>query len=56
MSGATELVFISDTGKNEVTTKSVHCTPIDNGLSFEAVRRSTNYSSSLPSISSLWRI
>jgi hypothetical protein len=43
MSGATELVFISDTGKNEVTIKSAHCRPVDKGLRCEAVRRSTNY-------------
>jgi hypothetical protein len=43
MSGATELVFMSDTGKNEVTIKAVHCRPVDKGLSCEAVRRSTNY-------------
>jgi hypothetical protein len=43
MSGATELVFISDTGKNEVTIKSVHCRPVDKGLSCDAVRHSTNY-------------
>lgn len=43
MSGATELVFISDTGKNEVTIKAVRCRPVDKGLTCEAVRRSTNY-------------
>jgi hypothetical protein len=43
MSGATELVFIADTGKNEVTIKSVRCRPVDKGLSCDAVRRSTNY-------------
>jgi hypothetical protein len=41
--GATELVFISDTGKNDVTIKTVHCRPVAKGLSCEAVRRSTNY-------------
>ena len=43
MSGATELVFISDTRKNEVTIKTLRCRPVDKGLSCEAVRRSTNY-------------
>ena len=43
MSGATELVFIADTAKNEVTIKSAHCRPVDKGLSCEAVRSSTNY-------------
>ena len=43
MSGATELVFIADTGKNEVTIKSARCRPVDKGLSCEAVRRRTNY-------------
>jgi hypothetical protein len=43
MSGATELVFISDTGKNEVTIKTVQCKPVRKGLSCEAVRSSTHY-------------
>lgn len=43
MSGATELVFISDTRKNEVTIKTVHCTPVDKGLSCGAVRRARSY-------------
>jgi hypothetical protein len=43
MMGATELVFIADTGKNEVTIKTARCRPVDKGLSCEAVRRSTNY-------------
>ena len=43
MSGATELVFISDTRKNEVTIKTVRCRPVDKGLSCEPVRRGQNY-------------
>jgi hypothetical protein len=43
MSGATELVFISDTRKNEVTIKTLRCTPVDKGLSCGAVRRERNY-------------
>ena len=43
MSGATELVFISDTRKNEVTIKTVHCTPVAKGLSCGAVRSERNY-------------
>lgn len=45
MSGATELVFISDTdtGKNEVTIKTVRCTPVDKGLSCGAVRRARDF-------------
>jgi hypothetical protein len=43
MSGATELVFASDIGTNEVTIKTAHCTPVDRGLSCEAVRSARNY-------------
>ena len=43
MSGATELVFLSDIGNNEVTINSVRCTPVDKGLSCGAVRRMRNY-------------
>jgi hypothetical protein len=43
ISGATELVFISDTRQNEVTVKTVHCRPVDKGLSCEPVRRGQNY-------------
>jgi hypothetical protein len=43
MSGATELVFISDIRKNEVTVKTVHCRPVAKGLSCDAVRSARNY-------------
>lgn len=43
MSGATELVFSSDIGKNEVTIKTARCIPVDQGLSCEAVRSARNY-------------
>lgn len=43
MSGATEIVFISDVRENEVTVKSVHCSRVDKGLSCGAVRRGKYY-------------
>jgi hypothetical protein len=43
MSGATEIVFISEARKNEVTVKSVHCARVDKGLSCGAVSRGKNY-------------
>lgn len=43
MSGATELVFLSDARENEVTVKTVRCTRVDNGLSCAAVRVAKNY-------------
>jgi hypothetical protein len=43
MSGATEFVFMSDVGKNEVTIESVRCSRVDKGLSCGAVRRAKHY-------------
>jgi hypothetical protein len=43
MSGATQIVFMSDVGKNEVTIKTIECTPVKNGLSCGAVRSEKNY-------------
>jgi len=43
MGGATELVFLSDVRKNEVTVKTVQCTRVDNGLSCGAVQRGKRY-------------
>ena len=43
MGGATELVFLSDAGENEVTIKTVRCTRVDNGLSCGAVRVAKHY-------------
>jgi hypothetical protein len=43
MSGATELVFMSDARQNEVTIKTIPCTRADQGLSCGAVRRAKHY-------------
>jgi hypothetical protein len=43
MSGATELVFVSDVRENEVTVKTVRCRPVDKGLSCGAVRSRKDY-------------
>jgi hypothetical protein len=43
MSGATKLVFISDTRDHQVTVKTVHCTRVDKGLSCGAVHREQHY-------------
>jgi hypothetical protein len=43
MSGATELVFISDVRNNEITVDTVRCRPVDKGLRCEPARRGTSY-------------
>jgi len=43
MSGATQIVFMSDVGNNEVTIKTIDCTPVKNGLSCGAIRSEKNY-------------
>jgi hypothetical protein len=43
MSGATEIVYISDAKENEVTVKSVHCARVDKGLACGAISREKNY-------------